>query len=128
MSYSALKKFNNAGFIVYALPAHTSGKTQPLDVAAFSCFKADLNRSAALVVETGYEEFHTNFQFCALQLNAFLSSMTPKNIVLYLLVLAFWSYMHRFTHIIVGSDSELFDKYNLHSQHRLDDIYTVIRR
>ena len=38
----ALETLKEAGVIAYALPAHTSGSTQPLDVAVFSPFKAAL--------------------------------------------------------------------------------------
>ena len=38
----ALEALKEAGVIAYAFPAHTSGSTQPLDVAVFSSFKAAL--------------------------------------------------------------------------------------
>lgn len=40
MSIEALEVLNDAGFIAYALPAHTSGTTQPLDVAVFGSWKS----------------------------------------------------------------------------------------
>ena len=38
MTYQALRILRNGGVIVYALPAHTSGYTQPLDVSVFGTF------------------------------------------------------------------------------------------
>ena len=44
MSYEALKIRDDGNVIVFALPAHTSGTTQPLDVGIFGPFKANINR------------------------------------------------------------------------------------
>ena len=43
MSLEVLQLFEDHGVVVYALPAHTSGKTQPLNVVLFSPFKKALN-------------------------------------------------------------------------------------
>eukprot|EP00171_Calliarthron_tuberculosum_P008123 IDg8123t1 len=43
MSLEVLQYFEKHNVAVYALPAHTSGKTQPCDVVLFSAFKARLN-------------------------------------------------------------------------------------
>ena len=42
MRFRALKMLEEGGITVYAVPAHTSGVTQPLDVGVFSPFKAHL--------------------------------------------------------------------------------------
>ena len=42
MSLEVLQLFKQNGIIVYALPAHTSGKTQPLDLICFAIFKATI--------------------------------------------------------------------------------------
>ena len=43
MSLTVLKLFADNNIVVYALPPHTSGKTQPFDVVAFSAFEKKLN-------------------------------------------------------------------------------------
>jgi len=43
MSLAVLELFQRHNVVVYALPAHTSGKTQPLDVVLFGAFKRALN-------------------------------------------------------------------------------------
>lgn len=43
MSLDVLSLFKQKNSIVYRLPAHSSGKLQPLDVVAFSVFKTKLN-------------------------------------------------------------------------------------
>ena len=45
MTYPVLRLFDASGIIVYALPAHTSGSTQPLDVSVFGPFKEHLRVS-----------------------------------------------------------------------------------
>ena len=45
MTYPVLRLFDASGIIVYALPAHTSGSTQPLDVSVFGPFKEYLRVS-----------------------------------------------------------------------------------
>lgn len=47
------QKINN---IVYALPAHTSRKTHPLDVCAFSPFKAALIEALNMAVAQNWED------------------------------------------------------------------------
>lgn len=42
LSIPVLQLFDRQNIIVYALPAHKSGKTQPLDVVVFSAFKEAL--------------------------------------------------------------------------------------
>ena len=44
MGIRVLEILKAGGIIAYALPTHTSGKTQPLDVGAFGPFKQHLNR------------------------------------------------------------------------------------
>ena len=42
MTFRVLDMFHRAGIIAYALPAHTNGVTQPLDVGVFGPFKIHL--------------------------------------------------------------------------------------
>ena len=44
ISYEALKILDDGNVIAFALPAHTSGTTQPLDVGIFGPYKANINR------------------------------------------------------------------------------------
>ena len=43
MRYKTLRFLHSANVIAYALPAHTSGVTQPLDVSIFGAFKSKLH-------------------------------------------------------------------------------------
>ena len=43
----AIDLFRGSRVVIYTLPAHTSGKMQPLDVVAFSTFKRELNIAIA---------------------------------------------------------------------------------
>ena len=44
MSNEALKVLDDGNVLAFALPAHTSGTTQPLDVGIFNPFNANINR------------------------------------------------------------------------------------
>lgn len=50
MSLRFLGLFKANNIVVYALPAHTSRKTQPLDVLGFSLFKVALNFAISTVL------------------------------------------------------------------------------
>ena len=50
--------------IVYALPAHKSGKTQPLDVTVLSAFKAALNDAINIAVLRNGDKNWDLFTFC----------------------------------------------------------------
>ncbi len=43
MSFQALKMLSDGNVEAYALPSHTSGITQPLDVSVFAQFKHHIN-------------------------------------------------------------------------------------
>ena len=45
MSVKVLYFFENNGMVVYALPAHSSGKPQPPDVVMFSIYKKAINKA-----------------------------------------------------------------------------------
>lgn len=79
MSYEFLKKFDDSGVAFYALPEHTSGKTQPLDVFSFAFFQVSLNYHAEKSVDAGTAEVLTIFDFCALLCAAFKTAMTADN-------------------------------------------------
>lgn len=81
MSYEVLKKFDDANFVVYALPAHTSGKTQTLDLVAFWWSKVSLVDSVEKVARVGDLESYTTFEFSALLSVVFNTAMTKTNII-----------------------------------------------
>ena len=56
MSVPVLEILHKHNTIDYALPAHTSGKTQPLDFCAFSPFKAALNEALNMTVKKDAED------------------------------------------------------------------------
>lgn len=45
MTLPVLELFRDNGIVVYALPAHTSGKTQPLHASLFGSFEMKLNET-----------------------------------------------------------------------------------
>lgn len=47
----ALKILDRGGVLVYYLPAHTSGRTQPLDVVLYGPFKNSLTREIKAAVQ-----------------------------------------------------------------------------
>ena len=53
MSLSVLELLRQHRIVVYALPAHTSSNTQPLDVVLFSSYKRELASAIAKTVKTG---------------------------------------------------------------------------
>ena len=79
MSLNSINYLHHNNVIVYALPAHTSGKTQPLDVVLFSPFKKYLRDSTDLVVSRdGIEKFDV-FDFCGMLRHACEKSFSWKN-------------------------------------------------
>lgn len=80
MSLPVLQLFRTNNIVVYALPAHTSGKLQPLDVVAFSVYKRNLNNLIAKVVRADATDELDMFHFCAIMREAFYESFTRENI------------------------------------------------
>ena len=66
MSLKVLELFQKNNGVVYAIPAHTSGKTQPLDVVVFGIFKKALRDILGACVRlNGYEKLDT-YDFCGM--------------------------------------------------------------
>lgn len=80
MSLQVLQLLHQNGIIVYALPAHTSGKTQPLDVCLFSPFKDALNEAMNLCISQDKDDKWDTFSFCDMLKFAYEKSFTPQNI------------------------------------------------
>jgi hypothetical protein len=66
--------------IAYALPAHTSGKPQPLDVSIFSPFKSKLNDCIHSIAMTNSAMTYDVFDFCKLVTEAYKQVFTEANI------------------------------------------------
>lgn len=80
LSAAVLGILRKGGVLAYCLPAHTSGKTQPLDVGLYGPFKNYLNREvkrAAQIYETDTFEF---FDLLHMITRAFSSAFVPHNI------------------------------------------------
>jgi DDE superfamily endonuclease len=80
LGLEVLKTLMNCSVLAYALPAHTSGTTQPLDVGIFSPFKQALNKHThCLSATTGYAPFDV-FDFAKMMSAAFDDAFTIQNI------------------------------------------------
>lgn len=81
MAYPILKLLETHGIIVYALPAHTSGSTQPLDVSVFGPFKEHLRNC----IEELATPFSTNvydvFDYLKVMREAYGLAFTRKNVL-----------------------------------------------
>ncbi len=80
MTLSVLELFHDNGIVVYALPAHTSGKTQPCDVVLFSDYKKRLNESLSLAASMDGIDELDEFSYCGMMARAYELSFTRKNI------------------------------------------------
>ena len=80
MIYKVLKLLESNGVIVFALPAHTSGSTQPLDVSIFGPFKEYLRgciqRMSSPLVTNCYDVF----DYLNIMSEAYRQAFTYKNI------------------------------------------------
>ena len=66
--------------IVYALPAHTSGKTQPCDTVLFGSFKHHLDAALRDCVLARPDHTFDLFDFCKVLKFAYNAAVTPQNI------------------------------------------------
>jgi hypothetical protein len=80
LAVEALEILVDAGVIVHALPAHTSGSTQPLDVAVFGPFKQALNDTINSVSRTATAPVFDEFDFALMLKRAYEVAFTPDNI------------------------------------------------
>lgn len=80
MSLSALEKLHNHNIIVYALPAHTSGNTEPLDVNIFSPSKAALNEAINIAVSKEDPNKWDTYSSCNMMRFAYEESFSIHNI------------------------------------------------
>jgi hypothetical protein len=80
MNIQALDAFASGGVIAYTIPAHTSGTTQPLDVAVFGPFKSYLNDTMSRRYRSELGAVYDEFDFCAMLRTAFLHAFTSDTI------------------------------------------------
>eukprot|EP00171_Calliarthron_tuberculosum_P001354 IDg1354t1 len=80
MSLAVLELFQSNGIVIYALPAHTSGKTQPCDAVLFSTYKAQLNESLTLAASTDGIDILDEYSYCGMMRRAYEKSFTRENI------------------------------------------------
>jgi hypothetical protein len=80
LGLEVLNTVMNCGVLAYALPAHTAGTTQPLDVGIFSPSRRALNKHIHfLSTTTGYAPFDV-FYFAKLMRAAFDDAFMIQNI------------------------------------------------
>jgi len=80
LSLSVLELFERNNIIVYALPAHTSGKSQPLDVVLFGSFKRALNNKMSDISSRDGMSNWDVFTLCSLMMSAYADAFTSKNV------------------------------------------------
>ena len=80
MSLAVLLLLRESRMVVYALPVHTSGKTQPLDAVLFSALKKELNATIASIVLTGVHTHVDMYLYCSMLATAYPKSFTHQNI------------------------------------------------
>ena len=82
LSYRALQRLADNSIIAYALPAHTSHRTQVLDYAIFSPFKEYLRSQWSMrLLGTQAERSNDCFTLCDMLHKAYAEAVTYKNIV-----------------------------------------------
>lgn len=80
LSHRVLSLFEKNNIIAYALPSHTSGRTQPLDISTFGPFKLFLNRT---IITTGQRSDcrpFDLFDFVNMMTGAYNASFIATNI------------------------------------------------
>lgn len=81
MTLRVLELFRDNGIVVYALPAHTSEKTQPIDASLFGSFKVKLNEiiSECATIET--LATYTVYDFLKMLRHAYYATFTRANVM-----------------------------------------------
>lgn len=82
ISYRALARLAEKNIIAYALPSHTSHRTQVLDYSVFSPMKEYLRRQWSMrLIGTQAERSNDCFTLCEMVHKAYMQSVTYTNIV-----------------------------------------------
>ena len=81
MSVRVLEYLRCNNIVVYSIPSHSNGKTQPLDTGVFRNFKHHVNQ---LVSETITPSHHTGmdvYELCATLKMSYIHAFTPRCII-----------------------------------------------
>ena len=82
LSYRALSLLSEHNIIAYALPAHTSHRTQVLDYSVFSPFKEKLRQEwSKRLIGTQAMRINDAFTLCEMVNHAYRKSVTQTNII-----------------------------------------------
>jgi len=81
MSLRVLQLLHDNSVVVYALPAHTSGKTQPCDVQLFGAFKTRLNEVICEAADPFRISQFDTFDFCNFLRQSMDDTFTRQSIV-----------------------------------------------
>lgn len=81
MTLRVLQHLRDSNVIVYALPAHTSGKTQPCDTGIFGVFKQAMNDAMQKAADADRDEVINLFELCAMFRHACNTALTRVNIM-----------------------------------------------
>ena len=81
MSLAVLLMLHAHRIVVYALSAHSSTKTQPLDVVAFSVLKREISKAIAHTVQSGVHSQLDMFEYCCVLKHAYYKTFTREHIV-----------------------------------------------
>ena len=80
MSLKVLRILREGNVIAYCLPAHTSGKTQPLDLTVFGAFQHQIAANMKSISLVNHHDLFDCFDFCNILRDAYEKSFTPSNI------------------------------------------------
>lgn len=80
MSFRVLKLLRQNNIIAYALPSHTSGKTQPCDVKLFGAYKKELDELMDVATDVGDDIEIDNWAYGAMMCEAYKQAFTRSNI------------------------------------------------
>lgn len=80
MHFQALKVLDEGGVIAFALPAHTSGTMQPLDVSVFAPWKSHIDKVLSSMCTPGTDNVFDVFDFCKIMKAAYCDAFTKENI------------------------------------------------
>ena len=80
MSLKVLRILREGNVIAYCLPAHTSGKTQPLHLTVFAAFKHHIAANMKSISLVNHHDLFDCCDFCNILRDAYEKSFTPSTI------------------------------------------------
>jgi len=78
LSLRVLEMFQKNNIIVYSLPAHTSGKTQPCDMNLFRTYKRNIDKVIAEAASVYDIDTYDAYDFCRILREAYQRSFTAQ--------------------------------------------------